>query len=81
MTNSPLTLLGANYYTPPADLWKDSARCQARKSAQQKFGAPCEKRGFGGCCGNIIILLPEDDAKVCMELALVNLLVKETVSP
>ncbi len=39
------------------------------------------EKGVEGCCGNVIILLPEDDAEVCTGLPLVNLLVRETVSP
>lgn len=53
---------------PMLNLRKGSARCQVRK-------------GSWGCCGNVIILPTEDDAKVCMEFPLVSLLVQETVSP
>lgn len=52
-----------------------------KKRRTAKIWCPVWEKGVWGCCGNIIILLPEDDAKVCMELALVNLLVKETISP
>lgn len=52
-----------------------------REKARIKNLAPHVRKGRWGCCGNVIILLTEDDAKVCMEFPLVSLLVKETVSP
>ncbi len=47
MTNNPLTLSGGNYYTPPADLQKDSACCQARKGMRQKLAPHVRKKGLG----------------------------------